>query len=225
MEHPWIEENFDYFESLDVHLQMYPWDEDTSEVFRSWWDSIKELALDDDRPMPYLGGKRVADFLQTFFVFHPVLRLLDSPGKLIDIGCGNGRPLRFLHENAKHEVVPYGLDFDERRLRDAREYILPDFKDNLKLGNYEPGERLPWDFGFDYVMMSVGLFEQEMKPPFRLLNPEGKLILYTYLDTTDVDEGGRRVTWKTEQQLPGLGFKKIENKFRPCPLYWKQREQ
>lgn len=85
--------------------------------------------------------------------FIPKLRILgrivERDGNILDLGCGNGLLLKCALAVLKRKLVPYGVDFLEESIRQARERILPGFG-----GNFQVGNALDYGFpvGFDYIM-------------------------------------------------------------------------
>lgn len=66
----------------------------------------------------------------TFMVF---TKLIHRNGKIIDLGCGNG--VLFAFYNKKFKLIPYGVDFLEKSIENAKKEIVPEFKDNFKVKN------------------------------------------------------------------------------------------
>lgn len=68
-------------------------------------------------------------------IYNLFLRLIDHDGKVIDLGCGNGLMLRHLVRRSKYSLVPYGIDFIEKSIKQAKETILPEYAENFIVGN------------------------------------------------------------------------------------------
>jgi hypothetical protein len=93
----------------------------------------------------------------------PLLRAVDAPGDLLDIGCANGYLMESVHRWAAEEgtpVEPYGLDLSPELADLARRRLLH-WADRIWTGNalgwVHPGERR-----FDYVRTGL-----EYVPPGR----------------------------------------------------------
>ncbi len=77
-----------------------------------------------------------------------LLKLITNPGTIIDLGCGNGLLLRYLLEKCNHNLIPYGIDWLEKSISQAKKEVLPEFADNFTVGNVK---EIAFD-KFDYVL-------------------------------------------------------------------------
>jgi len=106
-------------------------------------------------------------------------RASSRPLRVLDVGCGQGRSLRYAEAlGILDELRFHGLDNDPRRL--ARLYR-PDLWSELKLG--DAADALPYsDAEFDVciceqVLEHLGQPETTIDEMFRVLRPEGLLII------------------------------------------------
>src|SRR3972149_4052303 len=71
--------------------------------------------------------------------FHPAIRLflriIERPGSILDLGCGNGLLLKTLRAQCRYDLVPFGADFLEESIAEARDEILPAFRNNFVQSN------------------------------------------------------------------------------------------
>ena len=66
--------------------------------------------------------------------YFSTLPLIDRDGHVADLGCGNGMLLKFIMNFSGHLLVPYGIDVNEKAVREAKEAILPaDYADNFRV--------------------------------------------------------------------------------------------
>jgi SAM-dependent methyltransferase len=75
--------------------------------------------------------------------------LAQTPGRVLDLGCGNGALLKRLADANPH-IVPFGVDIGASRIAHARE-LLPDFAENFIAGNLFDAKSL-WSEGQRYVL-------------------------------------------------------------------------
>lgn len=115
--------------------------------------------------------------------YEAFLNLFDKDGDILDLGCGNGGLLDFLISNLPVRVCPYGVDFLEESIQEAKDAILPEFSANFIASNvdeFDPGKKR-----FRYVITSPDYtfevnLENYIKKCFGWVEPFGKLILYDY---------------------------------------------
>ena len=81
--------------------------------------------------------------------------LIPRPGTLLDYGCANGFLLKCLQNWSPHDIVPFGVDIDAARLREARR-IFSEVPENFGLVGQSDvvGEGFPRQF--DLVYWAVG---------------------------------------------------------------------
>jgi len=66
-------------------------------------------------------------------IYDVFLGLIDHDGRVIDLGCGNGLMLRHLTTGSKHKLMPYGVDFMEESIKQAKDAILHMHAENFKV--------------------------------------------------------------------------------------------
>ncbi len=123
-----------------------------------------------------------SDEAQTL-AYEAFLRLFDRGGDVLDLGCGNGALLKFLLLHLSVEISPYGVDFLEESIQEAKTVVLSDFSDNFfasSIDDFNPGGQK-----FKYIITSPDYtfdpdIEKHVKKCFSWLEPCGKLILYDY---------------------------------------------
>jgi SAM-dependent methyltransferase len=136
---------------------------------------------------------------------------IDHGGKVLDLGCGNGLMLRHLVHHVGHRLIPYGVDFLAESIRQAREQVLPEYADNFTLGNIlDYGyDDAPYDYiFFDPYDLNPADIPKVLSSILAALNPQGKLICYTYRDVLDAHGYG----WVGEfPHLEELGLRQIDH--------------
>ena len=103
--------------------------------------------------------------------------------KVLDLGCGAGRHVFFM---GREHICPYGVDFSDEGIQYTkemlREYGMPEFADNMKVGTLTD---IPFDDNmFDGIICNGSLYylgyqdiQKAVKEIERVLKPEGKLML------------------------------------------------
>jgi len=116
----------------------------------------KQKQIQDKKQQGYESQEEVWDLIAsgwTSFRQNP-LRVVEEfakgwkPGKILDVGCGNGRNLKPF---ADLKFDCYGIDFSKNMVSVAKDFLK---KHNLKAKVYvEKAEKLPFDDNsFDYVL-------------------------------------------------------------------------
>lgn len=105
---------------------------------------------------------------------------------VIDIGCGNGLLLKHIIQNSGKHIIPYGIDFIEESIDEAKYRTLPDFKDNFSCTN---AVSYIFQRSFDLVLFDVSLLKREDSDAF-LERVQNKgipyCIVYLYADVMEI---------------------------------------
>ncbi|MFC1716716.1 class I SAM-dependent methyltransferase [Candidatus Poribacteria bacterium] len=109
-------------------------------------------------------------------------------GKVVDLGCGNGLMLRYLMEHTSFTLIPYGVEFLEPSIRQAREIIHPEYKPHFIVCNIVDYEYK--DAPFDFVFANPHYIHPEDMAGFLysvLSNcaDGGRVVFYTYHDALE----------------------------------------
>ncbi|MEB3779526.1 MAG: class I SAM-dependent methyltransferase [Desulfurococcales archaeon] len=118
-------------------------------------------------------------------IYNTFLRLIDGDGKIIDLGCGNGLLLKHIVTRSRYNLIPYGIDFIEESIKQAKELIFPEYHDNFSVANIadvDLGESL-YDFIlFDPTHVHVDDHLRVLDKVLKACRPGGKVIFYIYKD-------------------------------------------
>ncbi len=133
------------------------------------------------------SGKNI--FLPNGFKEYPqeiydiFLNLIDGDGKIIDLGCGNGLLLKHIIENSKYKLIPYGVDFIEESITQAKKLIFPEYSDNFIVANIS--EVKLKERYYDFILFDpthVHIDDHEKVLANILRSCRRKIIFYTYKD-------------------------------------------
>ena len=118
-------------------------------------------------------------------IYDLFLGLIHRSGRIIDLGCGNGLLLKHLVENSKYRLEPFGVDFIEESIQQARELILPAYSDNFTVQNIVDYELEPESF--DFIFLDPTDIHRDdidwfLDRVIKACKPGGKIIFYTYRD-------------------------------------------
>ncbi len=118
-------------------------------------------------------------------IYNLFLSLIHHGGKVIDLGCGNGLMLRHLVTRSPYRLEPYGVDFLEESIEQARRLVLPEYADNFTVANIadlDLGEKT-YDFiFFDPYSIHPRHLGEVVERLVRACRPGGRIIFYTYRD-------------------------------------------
>lgn len=148
---------------------------------------LKEMYWTKNEDNPYLPNGFLVYPHEIYDFF---LSFIDHSGRVIDLGCGNGLLLKHLVENSRYELIPYGVDFIEESIEQAKREILPRFADNFVVANVRDYVReMPNEY-FDFVFFDPYNVHPEditetVKHLIRACKTGGRLIFYTYHDVLE----------------------------------------
>ena len=118
-------------------------------------------------------------------IYDTFLSLINGDGKIIDLGCGNGLLLRHIVTKSRYRLIPYGVDFIEESINQARELILPEYRDNFIASNIVDVDlgKGEYDFIlFDPTHVHIDDHLQVLEKVLKACRPGGRIIFYTYKD-------------------------------------------
>lgn len=159
---------------------------ETNEL-EGWFERVR-LLLEHaylSAPTPWQQSGLSASFEDWTRLRIPISESIETSGTFLDVGCANGFLLEcLLHWTRKKGVTikPCGLDYSRKLSELARER-LPDFQDNIFVGNawgWEP------PFKFDYVRTEICYVPPKLCKEFisrllsRFLVADGKLLVAQY---------------------------------------------
>ena len=122
-------------------------------------------------------------------IYDLFLSLVNHDGKVLDLGCGNGLLLRHLVTKSKYELIPYGVDFIEESIKQAREKVLPEFAENFVVANivdYKLEEKSFDLIFFDPYDVHPDDLPEMVNRVIRACKPGRRVIFYTYRDVLRV---------------------------------------
>jgi SAM-dependent methyltransferase len=102
---------------------------------------------------------------------------------IIDICCGNGLLLKHLIENCHSQIIPYGIDFLDKSINQAKTVLHQNFSNNFFVSN-----AINFDFSehfFDFVLIDPYHFEdKDLKRLLQILIEQTSncIVFYTYAD-------------------------------------------
>jgi SAM-dependent methyltransferase len=134
-----------------------------------------------------------------------LFNLIKKDGKIIDLGCGNGLLLKLLIIKSKQKLIPYGIDFLDKSIQQAKGKVLPKYKDNFNVSNV-----IEYDLNecFDYIITDPEYVSDEdieyyYEKCFNALTKNGILIFFLPEDVL------KRVA-KRSKTLPFLKSKNLK---------------
>lgn len=146
-------------------------------------------------------------------VYNPFCEQITHGGKVLDLGCGNGLMLRYLMEHTQFKLIPYGVDFIEPSIRQAKEIIHPEYGSNFALCNImDYGYK---DAPFDFIFADPYDIYPEDMPKFledvlKACADGGRVIFYTYHDVLE------RLGCSWVREFPGMSELTLERKDYPA---------
>ncbi|MEM3615544.1 MAG: class I SAM-dependent methyltransferase [Candidatus Methanomethylicia archaeon] len=92
-------------------------------------------------------------------------------------------------QGGKYKLIPYGIDFIEESIKQAKEVILPEYAQNFIVGNIVDVDLgiISFDFiFFDPYDVHPDDLQTMVSRLLKAIRPEGKIIFYTYIDVLKV---------------------------------------
>jgi hypothetical protein len=136
-------------------------------------------------------------------MYRSFLRVVDRPGKILELGSGNGLLLRFLREHSRHHLELHGVEIQQGLVARARTEILPD---RAEMMNH--CDLLTFDFSgspFDVILANPihadrGYSEQE-NHRLRRYYGDGTVARFIRRCYDHLTQDGRLVLWCFESQF------------------------
>ena len=141
---------------------------------------------------------------------------IDKDGKVLDLGCGNGLMLKYLMLVSGHKLIPFGVDFMERSIKQAKEILHPLHKANFTFGNV-----IDYSFNkspFDFIFVPLHHILPDDRKNYldkikKNCKKNGKIIFYEYYDSLNAEKqdwiGGysELKNWQLERKdYPGVSI-------------------
>jgi SAM-dependent methyltransferase len=105
--------------------------------------------------------------------------------RILDLGCGNGSLLSHLRNNLKSKVIPFGIDFLEKSIIEAKTFLHPDCPENFICANIVNHQI---DQEFDIIILDPYLLKDSDFAEYyssNLLYSSAIKILYAYQDVLE----------------------------------------
>ncbi len=110
---------------------------------------------------------------------------IDKDGKVLDLGCGNGLMLKYLMFTSGYKLIPYGVDFMESSIKQAKEILHPQYAKNFVVDNISDYSFKAGPFNFIFAIIHhiyPGDRKEYLEKTKKNCKKEGKIIFYEYGD-------------------------------------------
>lgn len=116
---------------------------------------------------------------------------IDKDGKVLDLGCGNGLMLKYLMLASGYKLIPYGVDFMKHSIKQAKEILHPQYKNNFTFGNV-----INYSFNkgpFDFIFVPLHHIHPSDRKEYldkikKSFSKNGKIIFYEYSDALNAEK-------------------------------------
>lgn len=137
------------------------------------------------------------DETQQTHAYAAMLESIHSDGTILDLGCGDGMLLHYILAHSPFHHIPYGIDFLEESIDQAKAAVLPEFADNFRVGNVAD---LDWPRPtFRFVIACPDHVQPGDQADFVMnltsrIEAGGRLVLYEYAGSTAFRSFESRIT-------------------------------
>ncbi len=119
-------------------------------------------------------------------IYRAFVSEIDKNGKVLDLGCGNGLMLKYLMVTSGYKLIPYGVDFMDLSIKQAKEILHPQYKNNFTVGNV-----INYSFNkgpFDFIFVPLHHIHSNDRKEYlnkikKNCQRNGKIIFYEYADS------------------------------------------
>jgi SAM-dependent methyltransferase len=162
-------------------------------------------------------------------IYDQFLGVVDRPGPVLELGCGNGLLLRFLCDLSGLPLQAFGVDIKESRIREAKTTVFPEREACFVQGDLRDGVHHAGHFAtllVNPLYADRGYYEQiDGKIPklhldgtiralvlrcWQSVAPGGRLVLWCY-DGHVVEIAAQLDEFRATLAATGLTFREIES--------------
>jgi tRNA1(Val) A37 N6-methylase TrmN6 len=162
-------------------------------------------------------------------IYEQFLKVVQEPGAILELGCGNGLLLRYLCDLSDRELQPFGVDINAAAIHQARTAVFPNRRDCFVHADLRDG--IPFQRTFATILANPlyadqGYYEQVdgkirnlyldgsmealIQTCRQSLSPGGQLILWCY-DGHIVEIAPRRAAFNAMLAGTGVSFREVES--------------
>jgi SAM-dependent methyltransferase len=136
-------------------------------------------------------------------MYQAILELVDRPGSILELGCGNGLLLRFLHDHAKHRLDCCGIDINEAAIQTAQTQVFPEQPQAFSVGDVRTYAPRPGQHSLilaNPLYADPGYYQQQ-SGQIQRLSGEGFISQYVERCLAGLTHGGRLILFCYTDQL------------------------
>ena len=158
-------------------------------------------------------------------IYQAILELVDRPGSILELGCGNGLLLRYLQDHSKHRLDCGGMDLNAAAIQTAQTLVFPERPQSFSVGDVRTYELQPGQHALiltNPLYADPGYYEQQGGQLLRIAG-EGLITQYVERCLSGLAARGRLILFCYTEQLRQLAafrqtFDRELEKFSPHTL-------
>ncbi len=136
-------------------------------------------------------------------IYQAFLEVVDRPGSILELGCGNGLLLRYLHDHSHHQLDCCGIDINAAAIQTAQAEVFPARRESFWVGDVRTYQPPPGQHALiltNPLYADPGYYEQQ-SGQIQRISGEGFIAQYAERCMSGLVEGGRLILFCYAEQL------------------------
>ena len=136
-------------------------------------------------------------------IYQAILDVVDRPGPILELGCGNGLLLRYLHDHSKHQLDCCGIDINDAAIKTAQTQVFPERPQSFSVGDVRTYDLRPGQYSLivaNPLYADPGYYDQP-SGQIQRLHGDGLIARYVERCMAGLAQGGCLILFCYTEQL------------------------